>query len=238
MAAIFACGRDAAISHRSAARLWKLIEARPKDIEVTVRRAWRPARPGIRVYATRFLTNAEVRRIQRIPVTSPARTILDLAASTPTDELERIVAEAYAQRLVGKGELVGVLERNRGRTGAAPLRRLVEGDGDPARIRSRAEHRLLKLLRASPLPAPETNGRVGPHEIDLLWREERLAVEFDSWSFHSGRPKFERDRIRDAELQARGYRVIRVTWRQLTRDPAAVVARLEGFLGERGISPT
>jgi very-short-patch-repair endonuclease len=129
-----------------------------------------------------------------------------------------------------------VLERNGQRPGVARMRELIEADGDPARTRSRAERKLLKLLRASPLPAPETNALVGPYEVDLLWRRHRLVVEFDSYSFHARRPKFERDRIRDAELQAMGYRVLRVTWRQLTRQPESVVARIAHFLHQMGIS--
>ena len=192
----------------------------------------------MRAYSTRLLTRGEVRRFRRIPVTSAARTVLDVAALVAVDELERIVAEAEGRRLVGERELVDVLARNSGRNGAAPLRALLEGDGDPARTRSRAERKLLKLLRAASLPAPETNARLGPYEVDLLWRDRRLAVEVDSYSFHSGRPKFERDRLRDADLQARGFRVVRVTWRQLTREPDAVVARIAHLLGERGICPT
>ncbi|MGH2952728.1 MAG: DUF559 domain-containing protein [Solirubrobacterales bacterium] len=236
MAAVLACGRGTAVSHRSAARLWKLIDSLPREVEVTVRRSWRPDRPGIRVYTTRVLTHGEVRNFRGIPVTSPARTVLDMGAVEPADEHERIVAEALGTRLVTEQDLLDVLERNRHRPGATPLRLLIEGDGNPARTRSRAERTLLKLLRASPLPAPETNAQVDPYEIDLLWRDHRLAVEFDSWSFHSRRPKFERDRVRDADLQAQGFRVIRVTWRQLTREPEAVVARIAALLGEKGIS--
>jgi very-short-patch-repair endonuclease len=72
----------------------------------------------------------------------------------------------------------------------------------------------------------ETNVRLGPYEVDLLWRAERLIVEVDGFRFHSSRAAFERDRLRDAELQANGFRVIRVTWRQLADQPEAMLARL------------
>ncbi|MEK6271186.1 MAG: DUF559 domain-containing protein [Actinomycetota bacterium] len=92
--------------------------------------------------------------------------------------------------------------------------------------RSPAERRLLSLVRAAGLPAPELNVRLGRFEVDFLWREARLIVEVDGYAFHGGRAAFERDRRRDAELQAEGLRVMRVTWRQLVGEPDAVVARL------------
>ena len=110
----------------------------------------------------------------------------------------------------------------------APARTL--RDDEPSLTRSEAERRMLALIRAARLPAPATNVRVRRHEVDMLWREERLIVEIDGFAFHSSRAAFERDRIRDAELQALGYRVLRITWRQLTDEPEAVVALLAGAL--------
>ncbi len=85
---------------------------------------------------------------------------------------------------------------------------------------------MLALVRAARLPMPDVNVRVGPIEVDFLWREERLVVEVDGFRFHSSRAAFERDRRRDAELQAGGLRVMRVTWRQLTREREATLARI------------
>jgi very-short-patch-repair endonuclease len=92
--------------------------------------------------------------------------------------------------------------------------------------RSEAERRLLELVRAARLPAPATNRRLHGHEVDFVWRPQRLVVEVDGYAFHSSRSAFERDRRRDADLIREGYRVIRLTWRQLTREPEAVVALL------------
>jgi very-short-patch-repair endonuclease len=77
------------------------------------------------------------------------------------------------------------------------------------------------------------NSRVSRYEVDFLWPEKRLVVEFDSFRFHSPRAKFERDRERDAALAAIGYTVMRVTWRQLVDTPDAVVARIAGALSVR-----
>ena len=92
----------------------------------------------------------------------------------------------------------------------------------------------MKLIRAAELPPPEVNARVGGFEVDFLWREQRLVVEVDGFRYHSSRAAFERDRRRDAALAAAGYRVIRVTWRQLVEGPEAVVARIAAALAARG----
>jgi very-short-patch-repair endonuclease len=103
---------------------------------------------------------------------------------------------------------------------------VLERTTGPALTRSEAERLLLRLVRAAGLPPPEHNVRVGGHEPDLLWREHRLVVEVDGYTYHSGRAAFERDRVRDAELLASGFRVLRLTWRRLVEEPESVVARL------------
>ena len=97
---------------------------------------------------------------------------------------------------------------------------------DPAFTRSEAERRLLELIRAARLPPPTTNAKVGHHEVDFLWREQRLVVEVDGYAFHSSRSSFERDRRRDRDLQAQGYRILRITWRELANEPEALIAEL------------
>jgi very-short-patch-repair endonuclease len=102
-----------------------------------------------------------------------------------------------------------------------------------ALTRSEAERRALDLIRAARLPEPEVNARVGPWELDLLWRKDRVVVEIDGYAFHSSRRSFERDRRKDRDLQAAGYRVLRFTWRELTEEPEAVVAAITRALAER-----
>jgi very-short-patch-repair endonuclease len=89
---------------------------------------------------------------------------------------------------------------------------------------------MLALIRRAGLPLPETNVRIGPHEVDFLWRDQSVVLEVDGFRYHSSRAAFERDRLRDAELAARGLRVVRVTWRQIVDAPEAVAARLAAVL--------
>lgn len=157
-----------------------------------------------------------------IPVTTPARTLLDLARTAPQRELEGAVEQAQLARFVTPTDLAAVLRPRC--PGAARLRRALEAE--PAFTRSEAEQRLLALVQRADIPGPRTNVHVGRYEVDALWEERRFVVEVDGFAFHSSRAAFERDRLRDAELQAAGYRVMRVTWRQLTERPEALTARL------------
>ena len=110
------------------------------------------------------------------------------------------------------------------RRGTGVLRRVLTRETSPALTRSEAERRFLHLLRAAGIPPTDTNVRLGAYEVDFLWRSERLVVEVDGYAYHSTRAAFERDRRRDADLQALGYRVLRVTWRQLVEEREAVIA--------------
>jgi very-short-patch-repair endonuclease len=120
-------------------------------------------------------------------------------------------------RLVTDGSIREFAERNPRRPGTRAL--LCTLASEPRPTRSQAERRLLVLVRRAGLPLPETNVRVLGHEVDALWRDERLIVEVDGFDSHGTRAAFELDRRRDAELVAAGYRVIGVTWRQLRDEP-------------------
>lgn len=229
MAAVLACRGRAVVSHRSAGAIWGLSEPRADAVEVTLHGSRSRSRPGIVVHSNR-LDARDVRRFKHIPVTSPPRALLDLATVLEPDTLEAAVAEAHVRHLATSRELWRLIEGYGCRPGIPTLRMVLDAQGGPARTRSEAERRLLALVRAAGIPAPAANARVGRYEVDLLWRAERVAVEFDSWAFHSDRRAFERDRVRDADLQAQGYRVIRVTWRQLTRQPETVIARIGAAL--------
>ena len=85
---------------------------------------------------------------------------------------------------------------------------------------------MLELIDMGGLPTPETNILVGESEVDFLWRSERVIAEVGGFAYHSSRREFENDRLRDCRLAAMGFRVVRVTWRQLTEEAHAVLVRL------------
>jgi very-short-patch-repair endonuclease len=229
LAAVLACGPGAALSHLSAAGLWRLLPGREGDVEVTVAGRNPGRKRGIRVHRVRDLDRREIRKLGGIPITSPARTIFDLAAVVGQRELEQALAEAFARRLARRSELASLLARRPSRPGTRALRGLLD-DGNPGLTRSEAEERFLALIRRAELLAPETNVRIDRHEVDFLWREQRVIVEVDGFAFHSSRSAFERDRRRDVDLSALGFRVMRVTWRQIVGAPEALVARLAAAL--------
>jgi len=204
--------------------------ARAADVAVTVVGNAVRARRGIAVHRTRHLDSRDRTSRDRIPVTSAARTLLDLAAVLQPRELDRALEQAEVLRLVNRHILRAVLDRAGGHHGAAPLRAAAHVNQTAALTRSQAEARLLELIRAADLPAPRTNVRVGGYEVDLYWPAQRLVIEVDGYAFHGNRQAFERDRLRDAKLQARGLRVVRVTWRQIAGTPEALIARIAATL--------
>lgn len=224
MAATLAVGDGAVLSHRSAAELWGLGPTVRGAVAVTRVGPRARSRHGLRVHGGKRLDPADVTRHDGIPVTGPARTLLDLATTVSRRDLDRATNEARILRLVTDLSLNEQFSRYPRHRGTAALRAAIRTE--PALTRSEAERRLLELVRAARLPAPEVNQRLHGYEVDFVWTTHRLVVEVDGYAFHSSRSSFERDRRRDAELTGNGWRVIRVTWRQLTREPEAIVALL------------
>jgi very-short-patch-repair endonuclease len=227
MAAVLTCGQGSAVSHRSAAVVWRLLPAGDyTEIDVTVTAMGRGRRSGLRIHRSRSLSPGDVRHLRGLPVTAPWRTLIDLAGVAPPRQLELATHEAVARRLINARRLAADLERYRGRRGLGRLKDLLEGDEPRALTRSQAEERFLSLVRAADLPAPEVNVRVHGYEVDFFWREQGLIVEIDGFQFHSSLSAFERDRHRDAVLQGHGLRVLRITWRRLVDAPYATLTYL------------
>jgi very-short-patch-repair endonuclease len=220
MAATLASG--GVLSHYPAAVPWELRPPRNGPMHVTLP-GGAHRRPGLIVHRA-TLHPADMTRRHGIPVTSAARTVLDIAASEPIAELDRVLNEAGLQRRISTHSLTEQFKRYPRHRGTAALKRATESE--PHLTRSDAEILMCDLIRRAGLPQPEANVRIEGHEVDLLWREPRLVVEIDSWAFHSMRSSFEGDRRRDQRLITRGWRVIRITARQLTREPELVVATL------------
>jgi very-short-patch-repair endonuclease len=199
VAALLAVGPGAVLSHRTAAQLWSLLPGdRDSPVHVSVTRRAPRDRNGIRVHQVRAI---DTRRRQGLPVTTVERTL---------EDIRRNEGRAVAERAANE----------------ARLRRLIPTERGDAPTRSEAERALLRLLHRAGLRPDATNVRTEGHEVDVLYRKPRLVVEVDGYAFHGDRASFERDRRRDQDLTAAGYRVIRITWRQLTETPEAVVAAI------------
>jgi very-short-patch-repair endonuclease len=226
MAAVLSCPGSAA-SHLSAAFLWEIAQAAPDAVHITVRHGC-GRRRGIWAHRAELQVD-EVTELRGIPVTTLARTVLDLAGVLGPGDLEQVLAHAV-RRGLARGDLERLVARYPGRRGIAALRGLLSEWQRLAVTRSRAEAECLALVRRAQLPRPETNVRLAGFEVDFLWRGAKFVVEVDGFAYHSSRSSFERDRHRDATLLARGYRVLRVTWRQITNEPEAVIARLAQVL--------
>jgi very-short-patch-repair endonuclease len=224
LAAVLACGPSATLSHTSAAALWRLLPS-PDAVHVTLTARRRDGPAGVAVH---HAARAERRIRDGIPVTSPLRTIADVAGMVGERELDRAVAEALALRLVRPPQLDALVTAAAGRRGVATLRAIL--DGGPRLTRSEAERLLLRVVARANLPRPRTNVRLGDREVDAYWPDARLVVESDGYATHSGRRSFEDDRLRDAALEASGLRVMRFTWRQLNDRPEAVAALLGAAL--------
>ena len=232
MAAVLACGPEAAVGYGSAAGLWGLRSAPPPSapVDVVVPGAGRARRPGIRVHRARDLRAADVTCVDRIPVTRPARTLFDLAPSLTARQLERAWARAEREGLVRPDELMALVARAPQRRGAVLLRALCEAGAEPAHTRSEAEERLLALIARGGLPRPEVNVRVAGYEVDFLWRAAGVVVEVDGFAYHGSRTRFEADRRRDGDLSAAGLRVLRFTWRQIVEEPEVTLVTLAQVL--------
>ena len=230
MAAVLACGPTATITHRSSAVVWYMLPAIDgADIDVTVLTG-KGRRAGLRIHRTTRMSARDIRHFRGLPVTTPSRTVIDLAECVTDRELERALHEAITRRLLDARRLRAELDRYRGRRGISRLKKLLDNHGPSTLTRSAAEERFLGLLRSAGLPAPEVNVLVQGHLVDFLWRDQGLVVEVDGFQFHSSREAFERDRRRDAELQRAGLRALRVTWRQIVDAPYATLANVVGAL--------
>lgn len=201
---------------------------RSRDIHVSVRER-HPRRPGIITHRLATLQSDETTIHERVPITTPARTIYDLSGHESARLLERAVSEAVASGLMTTEDVSGLVRRYAGRPGGHLLREVL-GEHGPRFTRSAAEARFLGLLERARLPRPMVNTIVAGYEVDFYWPDDRLVVEVDGFAYHASRQAFERDRLRDGDLSGAGHRVIRVTWRQLVGEPLAVAARLGACL--------
>jgi hypothetical protein len=235
LAAVLACGPNAVLSHRSAAELWELRRSSRASIDVTAPGRRRQGPPQIAVHRARGLDRNDRTTRHRIPVTSVARTLLDLAEVVRPRELARALEEAERLRLFDLRAIEALRERSNGRRGLRPLIALLNEQNEPPPMtRSELERCFLDLCDDAGLPRPAVNVHAQGYEVDALWRNQKLAVELDSRAFHLTRAAFERDRVRDATLQLAGYRVLRITHRRLHNEPKTIADTIRALLATAG----
>jgi hypothetical protein len=227
LAAVLAFGRQAVLSHRSAAALWNLTDLPAGAVDVTAPVS-RSGRPGIRLHRAR-IDASDRNEHAGIPVTSVARTLFDLAAVVDRKRLLRAVESSERLGAFDLKALEEVCARNPRRPGSVVLE-LAARHHEPQDTRSPLEREFLELCRDAGLPVPAINVVVDGYVVDALWERQRLVVELDGFAFHGSRRAFEADRTRDAQLQLAGYQVVRVTARRLRDERAALIEQLRCFL--------
>jgi very-short-patch-repair endonuclease len=227
MAAVLTCGPGAVLSYRAAAALWGIRNG--TRIEVTASTA-RHRRQGLRLHRA-ALPEDERTTHRGIPTTTVPRTLLDLSAVVQRDELRSAMRQAETQRLTDPLTLGDLIERYPRRPGIAKARWVTEqAQRGLGVVRSELEERFQAFLLNAGLSTPSTNVQVEGFEVDCAWRDHRLIVELDGHAVHSVQAAFERDRERDRVLSAAGWRVVRITWRQLAEDPDRVERDLRRLL--------
>jgi hypothetical protein len=233
MAAVLSAGPDAVLSHRSAGSLWQILPPVSIVPEVTRPTRFHP-RPGVRGHCGLLLPD-EITRLNGIPVTSMPRTVLDVAALSTTAQLEKALNEIEVRGITDALSIPDLLDRYPRKRGSSKLRALFADEGAVRGVtRKELEARFSALLSATDLPRPQRNVHlaVGDRffEVDCLWRAQRLVVELDGRFVHGTWRAAERDRERDRLLQVDGWRVVRITWRQLRDGAPTVVADLRRLL--------
>jgi very-short-patch-repair endonuclease len=232
MAAVLTCGAAAVLSHGSAAGLWRIREERERCIHVTVAAHADRRQAGIRVHRRMALGPHAVTWSSSIPVTTPVRTLLDLATRLSTPGLEAAVNEADKLDLVNPEELRAELELAKGQHGVRPLRALLDR-ATFTLTDSELERRFLPLARRAGLGLPQTQAQVDGFRVDFYWPDLGMVVETDGLRYHRTPGQQARDRIRDQAHAMAGHAQLRFTHWQICHDPGYVQKTLEAVARRR-----
>jgi predicted transcriptional regulator of viral defense system len=226
LAAVWACGEGALLSGRAAGHLLRLVKRAPPMPEVTAPTQRRVE--GIRTRWSRRIDPKHVTSWRGIPVTTPARTLVDLAAVLAPENLARACHEAGVRHATTPAEVEAVLARRPNSPGAATLREILRGE---VRVTlSKLETRFLARLREAGLTLPQTNRLAGGRRVECRWPERRLTVELDGYRYHRSRHAWEQDRRRERDARARGDEFRRYTYGDVFEAPAFMLAELRGLL--------
>jgi Transcriptional regulator, AbiEi antitoxin/Protein of unknown function (DUF559) len=227
LAGVLALGEGAVLSHVAAGAHWRMLPGAAVTEVIVPTTAGHPKRDGIVVHRQR-LPAAHVTVHRGIPVTTPIRTILDLAAVLSLGALARAFEQAQVLHQLPPAPLAAeVISRPRHR-GNAKLRRILLGAVDPADVRSVLELRFLRMCAAYGIPRPQVNVRIGAWTPDFLWLDKSLVVETDGYDFHRTAAARRRDAAKDEFLRDEGFVVVRLTWADVTERPSETAARVWG----------
>jgi very-short-patch-repair endonuclease/predicted transcriptional regulator of viral defense system len=228
LGAVKACGGDAALSHFSAAALWEIVDWEERYPEVTVPATSAQRHRGLRVHRSSMLAASDVARHRGIPVTSPARTLLDLAATLHGRPLRRAVRQAQSLQRVNVRQLAELLARAGPRRGTRRLATIIATG--PAPTRSELEDVVIDLLHTAGLQRPRINEAIaldGRRLIpDFRWPDQRLILEADGAAWHDNPTARADDHRRQALLEAHGERVLRITWQEAVARPGETLERI------------
>ena len=230
LAAVLAGGPDAVLSHGSAATLWGIAKQWRPPFEVTAPTQRR--KRGLREHRSKTLTPRDITVHFGIPVTSPARTVLDNAERLTDAALARAVNDLRHKGYLSLADLAELLGRHHETRATKRLRKHI-AHPERAPTRSELEDAFLDFAERYDLPEPQVNARVAGHEADIFFPDQKLVVEVDSWEYHSSREQFESDRNRDADLLAAAVATVRVTCERMELTPAREADRLRAILTAR-----
>jgi hypothetical protein len=231
-AAVLACGDGAVLSHASAAAAWGIRPSSSDRIDVSVGRGGRTGRPGIRLHCRRSLPATDVTRLDGLPITTPARTVLDLAADGLRGRKLEAVLDLAERQQVDFSHLEDLLRRSRRQPGTAALREVLQRYA-PGSIdtRSRLEEMCVELCDTYGIPRPSTNVVVAGRVRDLYWPHVPLVLEADSYRWHRRPSALSDDRERDAELTLAGIPYVRFTYEHVAERPDSVARTTLTLLG-------
>lgn len=229
-AAVLACGPGAALSHHSAGAAWAILRNGGARLDVLVRLGGRKPPRGVRLHRSRVLAAGDLTTLRGLPITTPARTLLDLAASLTPARLSTAVSRAEQQRVLDFADLDDLLRRHPHRPGSPSLRAVLASYTGARDTRSELEDLIAELCERERLDPPQGNVVVHGAVRDFAWPGRRLVVEGDSYSWHRSPEALDGDRERDVTLALADWRTLRFTYAQVTRRRGYVAAAIRAAL--------
>lgn len=224
-------------SHRSAALLLELDGVARAPIEVSVVGKGRKSRHPILLHNTQDLSPWDVSSLGPIPITTGARTLIDLGAVVDRETVERALEDALKRRLTSETQLSSRIREleAKGRSGVGVIKSILDERGSGPPVESFLELKFLKILKSSGLQLPikqyeifDTGRFVA--RVDFAYPVQKIIIEVDGFAYHSSPRELDRDRSRRNELTSLGWRVFQITWRQIQADPVGVIERLRKLL--------